>query len=103
MIGIPGPEIPERTLPMRDLALNAASVAGPDNDAVWLRFGIDLRPATSQAFGPEMLDPMQIGLVSNHGGQELCHPKRRPRDRRQTTPLIQISSKINHLHGSDQP
>ena len=90
MIGIPGTEIPQRTLPMQDLTVCAASVTSPADRAVLTRFGIDLFFLARQAFGPEMIDPMQIRLVRDHGRQELGHPERIPRDRRQTPSLIQI-------------
>ena len=90
MIGIPGTYIPQRTLPMQDLTVCAASVTSPADGAVLTRFSIDLFCLAREAFGPEMFDPMQIRLVSDHGGQELGHPERIPRDRRQTTSLIQI-------------
>ena len=75
---------------MQDLTVCAASVTSPANRAVLTRFGIDLFCLAREAFGAEMIDPMQIRLVSDHGGQELGHPERIPRDRRQTTSLIQI-------------
>ena len=90
MIGIPGTEIPQRTLPMQDLTVCAASVTSPADRAVLTRFGIDLFFLAREAFGPEMIDPMQIRLVRDHGRQELGHPERSPRDRGQTTSLIQI-------------
>jgi len=92
MIGIPGTQIPQRTLPMQDLTVCAASVTSPPDGAVLTRFSIDLVHLAREAFGPEMFDPMQIRLMSDHGGQELGHPERSPRDRGQTTSLIQIIS-----------
>ena len=75
---------------MQDLTVCAASVTSPADRAVLTRFGIDLFFLAREAFGPEMIDPMQIRLVRDHGRQELGHPERIPRDRRQTTSLIQI-------------
>ena len=90
MIGIPGTEIPQRTLPMQDLTACAASVTSPADRAVRTRLGIDLFCLAREAFGPEIFDPMQIRLVSDDGGQELGHSERIPRDRGQATSLIQI-------------
>lgn len=71
MIGIPCSQIPERPLPVSDLALTAAGIAVPADHPICPGLGVDLLLETTQAFGAEVIDPIEVGLVRHNGRQEL--------------------------------
>jgi hypothetical protein len=49
------------------LALTAAGIAIPNDNPVGPGLGVDLVFETTQAFGTQMIDPLEVGLVGHDG------------------------------------
>ena len=52
---------------MGDMALTAAGIAVPADCPVCPGLGVDLLFETTQAFGTQMINPLEVGLVGHDG------------------------------------